>query len=311
MNSQETLPPQSPYAGFEAAAEAAPVHESLQGGVEYSLDPNAPLAHDDRYDCDISAVITADKRMAPGQRYGDGEAPDSFVIADLRRQPVMMKNGAAFRVFNGEAIAGNVDFLLLSKDYQKGSGLGLKGVRLGETVTVGHEQRTAERFNLADTTSRKHFSIRYNEDGRLSIIDHNSTNGTSISSANGVRERVQWQSRQEQERIFAPGPQVEEPAAEPEQPKDTNPYGLTYDEREQFDELKRQFGRELSKNEVDEGSMAGLLKHVNTLRDRGLPEAKIYKIVVQGVHPDRAKPDSAEYLRRNALFKAAGKLLNH
>ena len=312
MNTQETFPPQTPYEGFEAAAQAAPVHEALKGGVEYTIDPSMPLARDERYGCDISAVITADRRMAPGQTYKEGDAPDSFVIADLRRIPIGADQDGNYRVFNGMKIAAEANFLLLSKDYQPGSGKGLKGIRVGETVTIGRHERTSDRFNLNRTTSGTHFSISHNKDGRLTIIDHNSTNGTSVSSASGVRERVQWQSRKEQEEAFRPPHEEQPQQPRQEQPKQQpeNPYGFDAAQQRKFGELQKLFDTEINKGDIDGNILAGLLKQVGSLRAEGLVDEKIFKRLARQVHPDLANPGSAEYARRSAMYKALTNILN-
>lgn len=306
MHTQETFPPQTPFAGFEAAGEAPmATHEALQANMVYNIDPNMPLATDEKYGCDIAAIITTDSGLKPGEANNHGEIPDSFIVLDLRRQPLLQHDGRSYRMLGKDMIDSSVEFMLVGKEYGEAGDRGYKGIRRGESVWIGREnENLKERFDLQDTTSRMHFTLKYEEDGKLSIQDHDSTNGTSVTTGAPIRPRVQWQSRAQQEEAFRPRAEEQ---AKPQ--ADSNPYGFDTAAQRKFSELQRAFGSEMARGELDEGSLAGLLKHVGMLRAQGIEDDKIFKQIAREVHPDRAEAGSAEYLRRSALYKALGNIM--
>ena len=298
---QSTSHEQNPL--FQEAAEALHSYEQvLAPGTDYILDPYNAMAYDSKFGCSITAVITADKH---GVSAASGENPsDSFVLVDIRKNAVTVK-GEQMKVFGGILIDPSVDFLLIGANMDDKVTTGFKGIRKGETVNIGRSNPTTnKRFGLTGNTSRDHFDITYLEDGRLSIRDNNSSNGTAVESTTPLREKVQQrgQSKEKQSEAFKP------PAPEaPQQAKET--FGLSPELQKELFHLSGIFGQELGKGEISDAMIAGIIREVDDKRREGIPDDKIYKQIARKIHPDKFEAGSFEHARMTAMIKVTNLLL--
>lgn len=307
-NTRESYIPQSDvYDQFRQEAQVpTALHEGLQPDVLYRIDPNMPLARDEKYGCYVTAMITADRR--PEDELDQIEPPDSFILLDVRSNTTFINRGIKVKFFGNSMIDANVDFMLVNPNLTDKGSQGSKGIRLGESVMVGrHNKKLDDRFGLQMSTSREHFSITYNESGLLTIQDHNSLNGTGVITAAPLREQQQWQSRKDQEEAFRPreeAPRAEPPREEPRPKPEANEYGLDAADQHRLDELNRLFAKEMANGEIDSALMAAMLKHITNLRNENIPDNKILKQVARDIHPDKVAADTTEHARRTALLKA-------
>jgi hypothetical protein len=285
---------------YMAGAENAPeqISEALQPGIPYEIRTANPLGHDDRLDCDITALITTHADLKPGQ---------SFTVLDLRMQPTYLQDGMRFRQFGNNRIDPTVDFMLVTPNFTDYERPIMKGIRLGESIEVGraNEELTKRFGGFKPTTSKTHFTITYEEDGRLSIIDNNSGNGTNVTTA----EKMQflWPSKEQQYAAF--GPSDQDFPTQPRPIIEEDKFGFNPVERQGFTDVATAFTTEMQDGVVDEASLAGVYKHVLNLRKQGVPDSKIFKQIAVGIHPDLAQRGSAEQLRRTALYQALGRIL--
>ncbi|HVX23960.1 MAG TPA: FHA domain-containing protein [Candidatus Saccharimonadales bacterium] len=289
-----------------AEAEAVSVSEHvIEPGKAYTIDPSDPIAHDDKYNCNITAVITNDREgmlATPDAQ----EKTDSFVLVDLRQSQTVH---GRYKIFGNMTVTADAQFLLIGRNFD-GERQGFKGLRLGETIEVGrHDPTTNGRFNLGDFTSRKHFGLTLDLEGKLSITDHHSANGTSVR-AHHVHEVVREQTKEEQYEAFRP-PEPE-PEPQPAQPApETNalhiPVGYAY----KYEQIQRNYGGEIARGELNNAMIAGLLNEVATMRAEGLTSREMTKQLTRRLHPDLVKDHaSAEYARQSAMFKIAMSLIN-
>ncbi len=77
---------------------------------------------------------------------------------------------------NGKFIDPGIQYLMRdSGDHSQ-----YKGLRTGETVMLGRDEEVKGRFDMPKTVSRRHAEISLDADGRLSIRDNGSVNGTQV-----------------------------------------------------------------------------------------------------------------------------------
>ena len=129
------------------------------------------------------ATEVADIRFGASKEYDEQGAllPGSHLMIIDLRSAEKLSSGAS--VYEGQAFDPSVAFLAIDPaqvDWKEHTGY--KGIRAGETVMFGRESHTSRFPASQETTSRKHFSVMYDqESGTLSFGDH-STNGTTITS---------------------------------------------------------------------------------------------------------------------------------
>ncbi len=107
--------------------------------------------------------------------------PGSHIrLVDLR---TAQKNAAGASIYEGQLIDPSVVFLAIDPaqvDWEKD--IGYKGIRAGEEVVLGRNTHPARFPHMQETTSRKHVTVRYDQqEGILAFEDH-SLNGTVITS---------------------------------------------------------------------------------------------------------------------------------
>lgn len=150
-----------------------PVEKELRPHEPILLDPDFPLREEDGFNV-LTDIHTNRTSM-------DDPRADSYMIVDLASAP---GDEHGNRWFQGSLVHGSTRYLLVDANLQKidmERARGFKGVRTGETVTIGRADETAvRRFNPSEYVSRNHFSVTLLENGQLQIQDNGSSNGTRI-----------------------------------------------------------------------------------------------------------------------------------
>lgn len=118
----------------------------------------------------LAAVISTSSAKDP-------ENADMLMVIDLSRVPI--ENGA--RSFMGQAISPNVEALLISEDaFKTQMKRGYKGLRPNSSYIYGRGVKDDRFAEQSLQTSRNHFEISYDEQGRLTVKDLDSLNGTVV-----------------------------------------------------------------------------------------------------------------------------------
>lgn len=106
-------------------------------------------------------------------------------IIDLRTAP-LEANGKSYA---GQVFSPSIDYLVIQGKPDWENGIGFKGLRKGESLTIGrHDPVSSKRFNLASPLiSRSHATLSDFEGG-LAIEDNGSANGTMYAAYNMRRD---------------------------------------------------------------------------------------------------------------------------
>lgn len=154
--------------------EGAPKAERIAAGEPFALDPERPLAEYEGFNV-LAEVDAGDTVNNP------------FLVLDLRKSPQQTVDGGLYR---NPGFAGgdlyNTDFLLVSKDFGgQDPGTGFKGIRAGQTFTVG-ASHLRDRFAYTHlpqggpVVSPDHFRVGMDANGQVVIEDLHSHWGTFV-----------------------------------------------------------------------------------------------------------------------------------
>lgn len=287
------------YERFEEAGRiAGSKRTKLPAETPCVVDIDKPLMVDEESGVAVAAVIVGDVTMKPGEQYPSGVgAPDTFVLLDLRSVPVRVgQDGQSERAFGKKRYAADVEFLLVNKNWRyESKGLGFKGIRKGETVTVGRDNETIDRrFGLGGGTGGEHFSVTFNKDGKLIVEDKGSALGTSITTAENLRKL----------------PVVEEQKVNPNIPMDDPA----------LKRLMKEFSGELRDHLTDVAAIWAMISEIRGLQNgdkekgvKGLPPKRVYRQLAQKYHPDIVAKNAAvgtpEYERAQVGLKLLNSLI--
>lgn len=134
----------------------------------------------------IGSVYLGDSHNEQDRREMD-EDQRRLDIIDLRNAP----QNAEGKLYAGQVFDPSVNYLLVQGQPDWQNGKGYKGLRLGESFTVGRRDKvSADRFDLSDPRiSGKHMTI-YGAENGLVIEDNDSTNGTSYVKYDAVAQKT-------------------------------------------------------------------------------------------------------------------------
>ena len=172
-----------------------PIEEELRPHVPVHLNPEFPLREEDGFNV-LTDIHTNRTSM-------DDPRADSFMIVDLAAAP---GDEHGNKWFQGSLVHGSTRYLLVDADLHKVDmqrAQGFKGIREGETVTIGRADETAvSRFNPSEYVSRNHFSVTLLENGQLQIQDNDSSNGTRIRFGSQDHEDIDDSTHDKNPRNF-------------------------------------------------------------------------------------------------------------
>ena len=148
----------------------------------------------------------------------DGTLREAFVIGDQRFGVFDISDSPSYHdadparypfVDGNTGVRTDRDFVILQFDAEgRVNGDQLKGLRYGEEVTLGR-QHNADRFQYDDTVSREHVKISLSPEGKVTVEDLGSTNGTGTASRAEVMEAFNMYAdpevaKQQVEGLFSP-----------------------------------------------------------------------------------------------------------
>jgi hypothetical protein len=176
------------------------VSTELIANTDYVLGGNR-LASEEDYG--VAATITLDGR----ESVDADPLADEYMLIDLTDSQVYETADGSYRMFKGTPVSADVEFMLIDRSFDPDNGVGYKGLRRGESYSLGRNNEQAEsRFGTASrATSRgEHVTISVDEKGFVHMADRGSSNGTRIQTAdsplmNGLygKENVNQGSEQE------------------------------------------------------------------------------------------------------------------
>lgn len=284
-------------------------HDTIQGhetvlvaDTEYIINPDKPLAQEEGYN--VTAVIDGYDGDEATRRYweADGKVPDQFLILDLRSAPKYGK----YKDFMGLAINSDIDYMIIGDNFDPNTKSGFKGVRRGENVVMGRNDDTKNRFNMSDTSSRKHFSVNLSEDGELSVTDLHSSNGTRVKTIdtpimNGMAPRSRYESYKVTRNL------EQQPIVNEEQLPPKSNAELWAESRGEVyatmtDGVKQMFDRVESSfiHEIPISTAAEVLTEIDRLRTAGNTQKQIRIAMIKKWHPD-AHPNASPAHKAVAL----------
>jgi hypothetical protein len=173
-----------PYAHQEQADRADVVEQRLNPEQRHFLNPDVPLHSETGFG------VVADLKLS--------DHGDDYSILDLRSSPNV---GVGKQPFGeaGITFAPDIQFLIVNKSFNpyNPADIGFKGVRLGESVTLGRNH-LQDRFKGSEYVSRNHVEVALDKDGNLSLRDLESANGTTVRA----KETAMTGEQQAEENYF-------------------------------------------------------------------------------------------------------------
>ncbi len=175
----EPTAPAFPSDHFEFQAPDGLAFETLDPARRAVINPGSPMVDEGSY-----------KVLAEIQLGGD----DDFLLLDVRESPLVGRFAFPFAgSVEGDsmALSPGVDFLLVGKGFDPANTditdeTGYKALRQGQPVTLGRTHY-GDRFDYSDETSREHAEVSFDDSGKITVRDLNSTNGTRVK-ARSIRQ---------------------------------------------------------------------------------------------------------------------------
>ena len=300
MNTSETYAPQDINYYHDVVHGRETV---LTPNTDYLINTDAPLVAEDGYN--VTAVIDCySNETSKSSWQKEGIEPDQFLLIDLRNAPTY--GPYKDKEFQDLGFANDIEYLIVGKNFDANAATGFKGVRKGENIVIGRDQDSSTRFDISDTTSRNHFSVNLDDEGRLTITDLNSSNGTRLKTnqtpiMNGLAPNKRYVNTGEEQNSSAT-PIVEEQAVKPktsaeiwEENRNQEYSRMTDQVRSMFDSIEDSY-----KNELPISIAISVLNEVSNLRTQGLTDKQLRMHMMKQWHPD-VHPDATSTQKEIAL----------
>lgn len=300
---------------FEDADNAA-YHQPIQPNKRFRFGDNTPVVElSNRGEGNVGIIATI---STINGRFGTRDQTpemDEFAILDMHNIPIRNRfnSSEGSRRLFGHNFTDELGYLVIGrKDFIPGSqrDMGFKGIRPGESVIFGRDNpKTADRFNLSQYTSGRHFMLSLDGSGQnFEVTDLGSSNGTVVHTATQLID-------------------VEYEASQRRQHESSRRRGWEESMRDVHDAWAKAHGREqgqarhnnpriqalreyIGKVSVSTSDLEALIRDIDGLKDNTPDPKRLGKIIAVKYHPDRGGhglPEE-ETKRRTALYNAAKRI---